>query len=590
MASSNEECITTTRSSSSFGEEMLDPQNSIHEAEEYYKEEDAVTRTKSDIAEMMEIHSDRDKSSMLDERENEPYDDDDDDDDEDSIPPPKYSVCAKVYARDNDGLVYESVVRRMMYGPQYHKQVQVGMSRSEQEADEEVKQNEEPEPGWHYFVHFNGWSVKFDRFVAEEDIFPINERMTTYAQKVKEEHAALRKSMVRKVKGKKQFQTIDGAEFLQAWRKRLDQINMEMNPQNENGEKDKVEAKTTSGSTADDDDDNNNNKKESAKPKKKLGEWTQSTLQKELSLRSKGLTHKRTSSEAGRISLPFALKKILVEQWEIICQCEMVTCTPAAVSVREALNKYIESKGVSVIRQASEVVKQEADVSIESDGPKVESSQPEITNIQRKEMDKSESKPTEEMNVEEKTAEKAVALTTDTSTNKVGGKIITDESENMKMSANGNTVDETDDPKARMDQEWIDMADGIALMFDEALPSRLLYKEELPQIQALDSAPDLSEKRYSDLFGCEFLLRLFVRLPPMIAEAAHIPEDEARTIVAKVNDFIRFMHKNQPALFSQSYRKLNELELKIQQKERKNAERKRKRVEESTPESTVAKA
>ena len=140
-----------------------------------------------------------------------------------------------------------------------------------------------------------------------------------------------------------------------------------------------------------------------------------------------------------------------------------------------------------------------------------------------------------------------------------------------------NTIDK--DAKNRLDREWMDVADGIALMVDEALAKKLLYQEELAQVQVLDALPEFADKLYSEIFGCEHLLRLFVRLPPLLADS--IPEDEARPIIAKVNDFIRFIYKNQTTLLSQSYRKLNEAERKAQHKMFKIADRKRKRLEES---------
>jgi hypothetical protein len=60
-----------------------------------------------------------------------------------------------------------------------------------------------------------------------------------------------------------------------------------------------------------------------------------------------------------------------------------------------------------------------------------------------------------------------------------------------------------------------------------------------------------------------------------------LPEqDEARPIVAKINDFIRFLHKNQATLLSPTYRRWNESEIKMKQKMLKNEEKKRKRLEE----------
>jgi CxxC motif-containing protein (DUF1111 family) len=114
------------------------------------------------------------------------------------------------------------------------------------------------------------------------------------------------------------------------------------------------------------------------------------------------------------------------------------------------------------------------------------------------------------------------------------------------------------------------MVDGIALFFD------LLYQQELPQHAAFEDDGLLSKKSPADIYGCEHLLRLCLRLPGVVLEA--MGEEEARPILAKVNDLVPFLHQHQSTLFVQSYRKLNAAELKEQKKMIKSKERKRKRL------------
>ena len=473
--------------------------------------------------------------------------------------PPKFKVFQKIYARDNDGLVYEAVVRRCLYGPQYHKQVQLGMTLTEEEAVAQLQQNanELPDPTWHYFVHFNKWSAKFDRFVSQDDCFEATGAVKAYATKVQEEHTALRKSMMRKVTGKKLFQTVDGAEFLRAWRKKLDWINAEV----------KIGEELPSQPDASAEDAKKPGRPPKPHKRPNTSGWTAAAVTKELALRKKGLTQKRPPKEASTIALPFTLKKVLVEQWEIITQCDMVSCVPASVSVQGALDRYLQSKGVSVRNKTLQkettrdgtpgpgscaaVTRSEATVAPGGfDAQEIKQPEPvEKAQVEKQAGDAS-TKGTVEKVSEAKPAEPEEVL---------------------------NTIDM--DAKNRLDQEWMDVADGIALMFDEALAKRLLYQEELAQIQVLDALPDFADKRYSEIFGCEHLLRLFVRLPPLLTDS--IPEDEARPIIAKVNDFIRFIYKNQTTLLSQSYRKLNEAERTAQHKLSKISGRKRKRLEES---------
>jgi hypothetical protein len=149
----------------------------------------------------------------------------------------------------------------------------------------------------------------------------------------------------------------------------------------------------------------------------------------------------------------------------------------------------------------------------------------------------------------------------------------------MNVTTDGTTKEVTpDDTEAEeFRQGWIDMANGIAMLFDEALQDRLLYQEEVPQLRVLDSIPAYSMTRYSEIYGCEHLLRLFVRLPGMLSDV--LTDAETRPILAKVNDLLRFLNKNQPTLFVQSCRKLNELELLEKQKIVKLEDKKRKRQE-----------
>jgi hypothetical protein len=100
------------------------------------------------------------------------------------------------------------------------------------------------------------------------------------------------------------------------------------------------------------------------------------------------------------------------------------------------------------------------------------------------------------------------------------------------------------EPKATMskeEQEWHEMVDGICLFFDQALPERLLYQPERIQYEFL--LEEMGTKRFSDVYGCEFLLRLFLRLPAILV--GELSESESKSILAKLNDLVRFLQKHQ---------------------------------------------
>ena len=430
-------------------------------------------------------------------------------------PEPKFQPLQKCYARDQDGVVYPAVVRRRLYGPQYHRQVEMGLITTKAEAAELLKDMDEPM--WHYFVHYNKWNVNFDRWVPEECVFEANDDVKVFAERLLQEHKKLQGEMKKVgVKGKKQWQTINGATFLREWKKRMTQVERELKfgKYKDRRESDQDQEEPAECQLAEP--DAVGSKKVAQQPvTTQAGVWTKASLAMERKLREKGLTTKRPPSQVSSVVLPFALRKALVEQWEIISHCGMMPCLPAPITVQSALNKYLESKNVPL------------------NGP-YGAKESNTTRARLGNCDKEET-----------------------------NEAITAEDEKVK-----------DEETESREQDWRDMANGIAMLFDEALPSRLLYREELAQLRSLDSIPEYSTMLFSELYGCEHLLRLFVRLPDMIA--GKLDDAEARPVIAKVNDFVRFLHKNHESLLTQTYRKLNEVELKEQQKLFKAEERKKK--------------
>jgi mortality factor 4-like protein 1 len=410
----------------------------------------------------------------------------------------KFNVNDKVYVRDKDGVLYLAVVRRHLYGPQFHKQVEMGLVHSIEEAQEK-SQLEDETLTWHYFVHFDHWNVNFDRWVSEKDMFVISDQVAGAAKRISDEHRALQLEMRKaRTKGKKSYQTVNGAMFLREWNIRLKKIHEELG------------FDQSKGMSVEDAHCVSDESEHSAKIPIKSFSWTKAALSTERKYRDQGLTSRDLSNG---IVIPFTLKKILVQQWEYVNQCQMLPCVPAPITIRQVLKKYLESK--NIMDSSPKFV----DV---SEGDDIMTS----INSCRHEVDESAIDP----------------IASDISAGKDIGR----------------------------EQEWRDMTDGIAMLFDESLESRLLYREELPQLHTIYSIQEYRVLPFSELYGCEHLLRLFIRLPEMLA--GNVPDDEGRVIMAKLNDFIRFIHKNQTSLLTQTHRKLTELEKGEQQRE----ERKRK--------------
>ena len=596
---------------------------------------------------------------------------DDDDDPEPALPKNKFHPKQRVYAKDaSSGLWYEAVIRRSLFGVNNNKQVQIGLVCTESEINDILEQAAK-EPIWHYFVHYNKWAVNWDRWVSEEDIMEATEESKLIADRYVKEHKELQKEL-KKTKGRKS----DGASFLKEWRKRMDRIEEDMKKEEEEKKKAAAIGEKGTRETTQESSDTKKDEKAAAtktaeekpvvtpapqqpkpKPKKKKQTsekvWDNATLEREYKLKLRGLESKRSSQDQHKMALPFSLKKVMVEAWEIITQCEMVPNLPASVTVRQFLDKYLKSK-LDLIHAS-----------------------------------KTATKPVEE------TATANVSMDTKETTSP------------EKDTGGDAKVTEADANQKKLEkkkQEWTDMVEGIAMFFDEALPFRLLYSQELPQFKVVESTfvvpvvnatvadgkadehtttdanddkvvkdesmPDASSPQSEaggaktddmpvknensqthttapaeakakapqdapievnaksnkttnsrkskgsagdgfrpmlpcEVYGCEHLLRLCLKIPDLLAEqlpklsrgdaveveARKAYENESKQILAKVNDLIRFLHKHQSTMFADSYRKMNEAELREEQKWVRYIERKRKRaLEEKQEAMTVANA
>ncbi|XP_028764054.1 protein MRG1 [Neltuma alba] len=89
---------------------------------------------------------------------------------------------------------------------------------------------------------------------------------------------------------------------------------------------------------------------------------------------------------------------------------------------------------------------------------------------------------------------------------------------------------------------------GIRCYFDKALPMMLLYKKE--QKQYNEAVVDNVSP--STIYGAEHLLRLFVKLPELLAYV-NIEEETLNHLQQKLLDFLKFLQKNQSTFFLSAY-------------------------------------
>ncbi|XP_030454454.2 protein MRG1-like isoform X1 [Syzygium oleosum] len=96
---------------------------------------------------------------------------------------------------------------------------------------------------------------------------------------------------------------------------------------------------------------------------------------------------------------------------------------------------------------------------------------------------------------------------------------------------------------------------GLRCYFDKALPVMLLYKSERQQYE--ETVVDDVDP--STIYGAEHLLRLFVKLPELLVYA-NIEEETLRELQHKLNDFLKFLQKNQSLFFLSAYNVREEIE------------------------------
>ena len=299
---------------------------------------------------------------------------------------------------------------------------------------------------WWYFVHFQGWRVKWDKWVVEEHLL---EDTKEHREMAKERMGAARsRSKKKKGKGKNvDKKKIDHKVWLE---KKQREINEERNRTQKSG----------SGDKGDDEE----------------------ALKRNQHLIDNDLEEVLQSGDALHLiqenmsSFPFALKKVMNNEHQRVTEKaigpngypqRMVADLPSPIPIRTVLvQKYCQSKK-----------------RVEKDGE-----------------------------------------------------------ENLKQT------------KAM--EGWVDMVDGLLSFFDSILPIFCLYKQEKAQLKSIMKNETLKDLKYSEIYGCEFLLRMLVRLPVLLVDyrAEPLPRPKMKNILSKVGDLIRYLVKNQGDVFRQTYR------------------------------------
>ncbi|GBG79240.1 hypothetical protein CBR_g29291 [Chara braunii] len=97
---------------------------------------------------------------------------------------------------------------------------------------------------------------------------------------------------------------------------------------------------------------------------------------------------------------------------------------------------------------------------------------------------------------------------------------------------------------------WKELVAGMKTYFNKALGAMLLYKSEREQFEA--ATGDEESPLPVEIYGAEHLLRMFVKLPELIQYTNMEPEAMSH-LQAKLNDFLKFLQKNQTSFFLSNY-------------------------------------
>jgi len=100
-----------------------------------------------------------------------------------------------------------------------------------------------------------------------------------------------------------------------------------------------------------------------------------------------------------------------------------------------------------------------------------------------------------------------------------------------------------------------EVCDGVRAYFNQALPTCLLYKYERRQYR---EAKEHNKQQSADqYYGAEHLLRLYVKLPELLARC-HMQREHMTVLVAKLSELLKFLVTGKAKYFANEYEQPDE--------------------------------
>ena len=222
-----------------------------------------------------------------------------------------------------------------------------------------------------------------------------------------------------------------------------------------------------------------------------------------------------------KLNIPFALKKILVDDWEYITTKRYLptlpVCEPNQRTVVQICDLYLASlRGEDIDLKPKKSTTPTANTT---------------------------------------TTTKPTASTTTTTLSSEGETTLSSSTpSNTETTSTTNTKSKAVSEKAyRTAKEVID---GLRHYFDKAFPVFLLYRFERMNFDAwfrerrnVSSTTGTSVRSFSEICGAEHFLRLFTKLPELLSSTT-LSKEEHDILVSEISNFIRFLAKHHKVLFS----------------------------------------